>query len=115
MSQRYTSNDWNSPRWGGIMRTYSMKDVDRLRGTVRVEDSLARAGAEKFWRLLRQEPYSAALGALTGNQAVETAQAGLNAIYLSRWQVGGEATLGGQQYAHPSLRPASSGQPAVRA
>ena len=115
MSQRYASNDWNSPRWGGIMRTYSMKDVDRLRGTVRVEYSLARAGAEKFWRLLHQEPYIPALGALTGNQAVEMAQAGLKAIYLSGWQVAADANLAGQMYPDQSLYPANSVPSVVRA
>jgi len=115
MSQRYTTNDWNSPRWGGIIRTYSMKDVNRLRGTVRVEYSLARAGAEKFWRLLHQEAYIPALGALTGNQAVEMAQAGLKAIYLSGWQVAADANLAGQMYPDQSLYPANSVPSVVRA
>ncbi len=108
MSQRYATNDWNSPRWGGIIRTYSMKDVNRLRGTVRVEYSLARAGAEKFWRLLHKEAYIPALGALTGNQAVEMAQAGLKAIYLSGWQVAADANLAGQMYPDQSLYPANT-------
>ncbi|HEY1212201.1 MAG TPA: isocitrate lyase [Bryobacteraceae bacterium] len=115
MSQRYATNDWNSPRWGGIIRTYSMKDVNRLRGTVRVEYSLARAGAEKFWRLLHQEAYIPALGALTGNQAVEMAQAGLKAIYLSGWQVAADANLAGQMYPDQSLYPANSVPSVVRA
>jgi isocitrate lyase len=115
MSQRYITNDWNSPRWGGIIRTYSMKDVNRLRGTVRVEYSLARAGAEKFWRLLHQEAYIPALGALTGNQAVEMAQAGLKAIYLSGWQVAADANLAGQMYPDQSLYPANSVPSVVRA
>ena len=115
MSQRYATNDWNSPRWGGIIRTYSMKDVNRLRGTVRVEYSLARAGAEKFWRLLHKEAYIPALGALTGNQAVEMAQAGLKAIYLSGWQVAADANLAGQMYPDQSLYPANSVPSVVRA
>ena len=67
---------WNSPRWKGIARPYTQADIDRLKGTVHVEYSLARSGAEKFWKLLSSEPYIPALGALTGNQAVEMAQAG---------------------------------------
>ncbi|QEE30084.1 isocitrate lyase [Terriglobus albidus] len=115
MSQQYATNNWNSPRWGGIIRTYSMEDVNRLRGTVRVEYSLARAGAEKFWRLLHQEAYIPALGALTGNQAVEMAQAGLKAIYLSGWQVAADANLAGQMYPDQSLYPANSVPSVVRA
>src|ERR1700733_12252697 len=95
MEQRYSTNNWDLPRWDGIIRTYSRKDVNRLRGTVRIEYSLARAGAERFWRLLQEEPYIPALGALTGNQAVEMARAGLKAIYLSGWQVAADANLGG--------------------
>src|ERR1700694_1552328 len=109
MSNRASSlTTWNSPRWDGIIRTYEAKDVDRLRGTVRVEHSLARVGAETLWRLLNQEKYVPALGALTGNQAVEMAQAGLKAIYLSGWQVAADANLGGQMYPDQSLYPANS-------
>jgi isocitrate lyase len=115
MVQQRTANDWNSPRWDGILRTYSRKDVDRLRGTVRVEHSLAYAGAEKLWRLLNQESYGPALGALTGNQAVEMAQAGLKAIYLSGWQVAADANLAGQMYPDQSLYPANSVPNVVRA
>jgi isocitrate lyase len=78
-----SNNGWHSPRWEGISRAYRAEDVHGLRGTVRVEYSLARAGAEKLWRLLREESYIPALGALTGNQAVQMAQAGLKAVYLS--------------------------------
>lgn len=81
---------WNSPRWKGITRPYSHAEVDRLRGTVRVEHSLARAGAEKFWKLLKNESFIPALGALNGNQAVEMAQAGLKAVYLSSCQLTGD-------------------------
>ena len=86
-------------------RTYGPAEVQALRGTVRVEHSLARAGAEKLWRQLRSEPYIAALGALTGNQAVEMAQAGLKAIYMSGWQVAADANLSGQMYPDQSLYP----------
>ena len=92
-------------RWKGIVRSYDAADVERLRGTVRVEYSLARAGAEKLWGLLQGGEHIAALGALTGNQAVEMAQAGLKAIYLSGWQVAADANLGGQMYPDQSLYP----------
>src|SRR5271157_877535 len=105
---------WNSARWKGITRTYTLADVDRLRGTVLIEHTLARMGAEKFWKLLRTEPYIPALGALTGNQAVEMAQAGLKAIYLSGWQIAADANLGGQMYPDQSLYPVNSVPSVVR-
>ena len=108
-------NGWSSHRWEGISRAYSADEVHQLRGTVRVEYSLARAGAEKLWRLLHQEPYVAALGALTGNQAVQMAQAGLKAIYLSGWQVAADANLSGQMYPDQSLYPVNSVPTVVRA
>jgi isocitrate lyase len=115
MSKRTSATvNWNSPRWEGITRTYGAADVDRLRGTVHVEHSLARAGAEKLWDLLHTEAYVPALGALTGNQAVEMAQAGLKAIYLSGWQVAADANLGGQMYPDQSLYPANSVPSVVR-
>lgn len=112
--QSVTSN-WDSPRWRGITRTYSQDDVNRLRGTVHVEYSLARSGAEKLWRLLNHEGYVAALGALTGNQAVQMAAAGLKAIYLSGWQVAADANGAGQMYPDQSLYPANSVPTVVRA
>jgi isocitrate lyase len=105
---------WEQPRWNGITRAYQTKDVERLRGTTRVEHSLARAGAEKLWRLLHQEEYIPALGALTGNQAVEMAKAGLKAIYLSGWQVAADANLSGQMYPDQSLYPVNSVPNVVR-
>src|SRR5499427_3919429 len=105
---------WNSPRWKGITRPYTQADVDHLKGTVQVEYSLARSGAEKFWKLLNAQPYIPALGALTGNQAVEMAQAGLKAIYLSGWQVAADANLGGATYPDQSLYPANSVPALVR-
>jgi isocitrate lyase len=107
--------DWDSSRWDGTIRTYQPGDVRRLCGTVHVEHSLARAGAEKFWRMLHQEKYVAALGALTGNQAVQMAKAGLKAIYLSGWQVAADANLGCQMYPDQSLYPANSVPAVVRA
>ena len=107
--------NWNGPRWEGIIRNYEPADVQRLRGTVHVEHSLARAGAEKFWSMLHQQKFVAALGALTGNQAVQMAKAGLKAIYLSGWQVAADANLGGQMYPDQSLYPANSVPSVVRA
>jgi isocitrate lyase len=105
---------WESPRWDGITRVYKAGDVERLRGTTRVEYSLARAGAEKLWRLLHEEEYIRALGALTGNQAVEMAKTGLKAIYLSGWQVAADANLAGQMYPDQSLYPVKSVPNVVR-
>jgi isocitrate lyase len=109
-----SNNGWHSPRWEGISRAYRAEDVHSLRGTVRVEHSLARTGAEKLWRLLQEESYVPALGALTGNQAVQMAQAGLKAIYLSGWQVAADANLSGQMYPDQSLYPVNSVPAVVR-
>lgn len=98
-------------RWDGIRRDYTPKDVDRLRGSVRIEYSVARNGAERLWRLLCEgddENWVAALGALTGNQAVQQVRAGLKAIYLSGWQVAADANLSGHMYPDQSLYPANS-------
>ena len=104
-----TKSDWHSnPRWRGIERTYSLGDVQRLQGSVVPEHTLARRGAEKLWDLLHTEPFVPALGALTGNQAVQQARAGLKAIYLSGWQVAADANLAGQMYPDQSLYPANS-------
>ncbi len=95
-------------RWNGITRTYSLGDVQRLQGSVVPEHTLARRGAEKLWDLLHTEPFVAALGALTGNQALQQVRAGLKAIYLSGWQVAADANLAGQMYPDQSLYPANS-------
>jgi isocitrate lyase len=105
----------NDPRWKGIQRKYTVEDVVRLRGSISIEYTLARRGAERLWSLLHTEPYIPALGALTGNQAVEQVQAGLKAIYLSGWQVAGDANLGGQMYPDQSLYPVNSVPALVRA
>ena len=102
------------PRWQGIERTYSAEDVVRLRGSVQEEHTLARAGAERLWRLLHDGEYVNALGALTGNQAVQQVKAGLQAIYLSGWQVAADANLAGQTYPDQSLYPANSVPQVVR-
>src|SRR3954467_15713499 len=112
---QHTNGHSNDSRWAGITRPYTQEDVERLRGTVRIEYSLARSGAEKLWKLLNEESYVAALGALTGNQAVEMASAGLKAIYLSGWQVAADANLSGQMYPDQSLYPANSVPNVVRA
>jgi isocitrate lyase len=102
------------PRWNGITRPYTGKDVVRLRGTIQIEYTLACLGAQRLWDLLHSEPYVKALGALTGNQAVQQVQAGLKAIYLSGWQVAGDANLAGQMYPDQSLYPSNSVPNVVR-
>jgi len=107
--------DWKSnPRWKGIVRAYAPADVVRLRGTVAVEHSLARLGAEKLWRYLHELPFVNSLGALTGNQAMQQVRAGLKSIYLSGWQVAGDANLAGEMYPDQSLYPADSVPAVVR-
>ena len=106
---------WESdPRWADIERTYTAEDVVALRGSVGEENTLARRGAERLWRQLHEEDYINALGALTGNQAVQQVKAGLQAIYLSGWQVAGDANLSGQTYPDQSLYPANSVPAVVR-
>ena len=102
------------PRWKGIKRTYTAEDVDRLRGTVRVDYTLARMGAERLWNLLHTDDYLPALGALTGNQAIQQVEAGLKVIYLSGWQVAADANTAGQMYPDQSLYPADSVPSVVR-
>ncbi len=107
--------DWaTDPRWAGIDRTYSATDVIRLRGSVQEEHTLARLGAERLWSLLNSGGYVNALGALTGNQAVQQVKAGLKAIYLSGWQVAADANLAGQTYPDQSLYPVNSVPAVVR-
>ncbi|WP_261166882.1 isocitrate lyase [Microbacterium sp. Marseille-Q6965] len=107
--------EWDAnPRWNGIRRTYTADDVIRLRGAIREDATLARRGAEVLWRRLHEEEYVRALGALTGNQAVQQVRAGLKAIYLSGWQVAADANLAGQTYPDQSLYPANSVPAVVR-
>ncbi len=107
--------NWTSnPRWQGVRRPYSAEDVYRLRGTVQIEYSLARLGAEKLWKLVNEEAFVNALGALTGNQAMQQVKAGLKAIYLSGWQVAADANLAGEMYPDQSLYPADSVPAVVR-
>jgi isocitrate lyase len=101
-------------RWDGILRRYGPDEVERLRGSVQIEHTLARLGAERLWQLLHARPYVNALGALTGNQAVQQVKAGLEAIYLSGWQVAADANDAGQTYPDQSLYPASSVPAVVR-
>jgi isocitrate lyase len=107
--------DWSTnARWKGVKRGYEPEDVIRLRGTVKVEHSLARLGAEKLWKHMQSEPFVNSLGALTGNQAMQQVRAGLKAIYLSGWQVAADANLAGQMYPDQSLYPADSVPNVVR-
>src|SRR5215210_1493629 len=109
------AKDWQTnPRWKGVTRAYRPEDVVRLRGTVHIEHSLARLGAEKLWKYMHEKPFVNALGALTGNQAMQQVKAGLDAIYLSGWQVAGDANLSGQMYPDQSLYPADSVPAVVR-
>src|SRR6202790_953665 len=104
-----TGQDWKSnTRWAGITRPYTAQDVDRLRGSLHIEHTLARQGAERLWNLLQSESYVPALGAMTGNQAVQQVNAGLKAIYVSGWQVAADANDAGQMYPDQSLYPADS-------
>ncbi len=113
MSQRADvkalEKSWSgNPRWNGIKRDYSAEDVVRLRGSVSIEYTLARRGAERLWKQLNEQPYVNALGALTGNQAMQMAKAGLQSIYLSGWQVAADANNAGEMYPDQSLYPADS-------
>ena len=103
------TNSWDrDERWTGITRPYSAEDVIKLRGSIDIEHTLAKRGAEKLWKYLHEEDFVRALGALTGNQAVQQVKAGLKAIYLSGWQVAADANLSGQMYPDQSLYPANS-------
>jgi isocitrate lyase len=107
--------DWTeNPRWRGIKRGYSAEDVVRLRGSLQQDHTLAKRGAEKLWNLVNNEPFVNSLGALTGNQAMQQAKAGLKAVYLSGWQVAGDANLAGEMYPDQSLYPANSVPMVVR-
>lgn len=113
-SESQLLESWSQPRWQGIERPYSAKDVLRLRGSLVPEATFARHGAERLWQSLEQGPFVRALGALTGNQAVQQIQAGLQAIYLSGWQVAGDANLAGETYPDQSLYPVNSVPNVVR-
>lgn len=115
LSAEQLRKEWQTdPRWKGVERAYKAEDVVRLRGTVHVEHSIARLGAEKLWRFMQEKPFVNALGALTGNQAMQQVKAGLDAIYLSGWQVAGDANLSGEMYPDQSLYPANSVPSVVR-
>ncbi|AHC52201.1 isocitrate lyase [Sulfolobus acidocaldarius SUSAZ] len=106
---RRIEQEWSEdPRWKGIKRSYTASDVVKLRGSVRIEYTLAKLGAQKLWKLLNTEPYVATFGALTGSQAVEMAKAGLKAIYVSGWQVAADNNLSNQTYPDLSLYPSNS-------
>ena len=102
------AREWESERWEGIERPYSVEDVARLRGSIKIEYTLARIGAERLWELMRTRDYVQSLGALTGNQAVQQVKAGLEAIYVSGWQVAADANVAGEMYPDQSLYPSNS-------
>ncbi|HEV2607425.1 MAG TPA: isocitrate lyase, partial [Xanthomonadaceae bacterium] len=107
--------DWaENPRWKGIKRGYAADEVVRLRGSVHIEHTLARRGAEKLWKLVNEEPFVSTLGAMTGNQAMQQVKAGLKAIYLSGWQVAADANVAGEMYPDQSLYPVNSVPAVVR-
>jgi len=109
LAQQCMDYEWaNNPRWKGVERPYKADEVLRLRGSIHIEHTLARLGAERLWGLLQSESYVNALGAVTGNQAVQQVQAGLKAIYVSGWQVAADANNAGQMYPDQSLYPADS-------
>ncbi len=115
MTAAQIEQDWNTnPRWATVKRDYSAEDVVKLRGSVQEEHTLARRGAEQLWDKIHSEDFINALGALTGNMAVQQVKAGLKAIYLSGWQVAGDANLAGQTYPDQSLYPANSVPSVVR-
>ena len=115
LTQEQLEQDWrDNPRWKGVKRAYSAADVVRLRGTVPVEHTLAKLGSEKLWRYLHTEDYVNALGALTGNMAMQQVKAGLKAIYLSGWQVAADANTAGAMYPDQSLYPVDSVPNVVR-
>ena len=113
-ANRMNGSTWSSARWDGIVRDYTPADVARLSGSIRIEHTLATRGAERLWDMLNSTPYVHALGALTGNQAMQMVKAGLQAIYLSGWQVAADANNAGQMYPDQSLYPASSVPDVVR-
>ncbi|XOQ12738.1 MAG: isocitrate lyase [Shouchella clausii] len=109
LKEKQLAESWEQEeRWKGITRPYEAADVMRLRGTLEIEYTIARRGAEKLWELLHTEDFVPALGALTGNQAMQQVKAGLKAIYLSGWQVAADANLSGSMYPDQSLYPANS-------
>jgi isocitrate lyase len=108
-TEQSLDTNWKSdPRWTGITRPYSAADVVRLRGTLQIEYTLAKTGAERLWKLLHSEPVVKALGAMTGNQAVEQVAAGLPSVYASGWQAAADANSAGQMYPDQGLYPADS-------
>ncbi len=112
---RALQKDWaENPRWKGIKRDYTAEEVVRLRGSLPIEHTLARRGSEKLWSLLHSEPFVNTLGAMTGNQAMQQVKAGLKAIYLSGWQVAGDANVAGEMYPDQSLYPVNSVPQVVR-
>ncbi len=113
-SKRVLPNWTRDARWSGILRTYGLEQVERLRGSFEIRYTLAELGSQRLWELLKTERYVQALGALTGNQAMQQVKAGLKAIYLSGWQVAADANLAGQMYPDQSLYPVNSVPEVIR-
>ncbi len=114
MTAEQIGEEWSLGRWRGVTRPYTPQAVERLRGTVKIEHTLAFMGANRFWNMLNNRPYTPALGALTGNQAVQMVEAGLDAIYVSGWQIAADANLSGNTYPDLGLYPSNSGPQIVR-
>jgi isocitrate lyase len=114
IDMRKGSDEWNKKRWNGVVRPYKREDVERLRGSIRIEHTLAQLGSRRLWDLLQSEHHIAALGAMTGNQAVQQVRAGLKAIYCSGWQCAADANVSGQMYPDQSLYPVNSVPELVR-
>lgn len=111
----HLENDWkNNPRWQGVTRPYSARDVVKLSGSINIEHTIAKEGARKFWKLINEQPFVGALGAVTGNQAMQQVKAGLKAIYISGWQTAADANVAGEMYPDQSLYPANSVPALVR-
>src|SRR5688500_10939534 len=108
------TDDWSHPRWQGVTRPYTLEDVRKLRGSVRIEHTLADKGARRLWKAMAEKPFVRSLGALTGGQAVQMVRAGLEAIYCSGWQVAADANTSSHTYPDQSLYPADSGPNLVR-
>ena len=112
---KFMCEDWeNNPRWKNVLRTYKPDEVFKLQGSLKIEYTIANVGAKRLWNLMKENPFLRTLGALTGNQAVQQIQAGLKAIYLSGWQVAGDANTAGEMYPDQSLYPLDSVPNVVR-
>ena len=114
-AQDVTRNPWeDAERFAGVVRPYTPDDVARLRGSIEIEHTLANLGSRRLWKLMKEQPFVASLGAVTGNQAVQQVKAGLDAVYVSGWQTAADANVAGQMYPDQSLYPVNSVPELVR-